>query len=1354
MKRKGVILCYLLLITILSVKGSRISVSSFPLMDELPSNTIQRMFQDSDGFLWLGTTDGLCRYDAHRLLVFRSDVNNPNLLTNNEITCIAEDKNNHLLIGTKSGLNVLNKRTYQISAFSDSLMHNKEIKSMIITQDGYIWVGTTNSAFCYNPDFTLRKNYSDLLPVTSVNSFFEDEDGQLWLLLWKNGLFKYNAANDSFTRMPPIGKNDNPFYLFKDKRNHYWLCSWDDGMYLFHPDKKTDACYEPIHIMNKDKHSPEKIFYSIAEDDVNGYLWLMSNFGLHAFGYTSDGTTLQEVDVSDLFEQHNNIYSEMIKGKDGNIWIATFNEGLLSIDFKKPQIENYTLPSIKEQTGFAANVSSLFKDEDGEIWFCQNRWGLALYNIKEDKVRLYEHIPILKNQKDLDAVYTIYGFRSMPGTIWVSIENQDIIYEIKKEKSEIISSVPFHLADYQSNAGIPFLFYEDRKNNIWIATTTGLFVKPYLKTGIERINYSFGAITGIAEDIKGNIWVSDKSSGVFMLPASPATIISEIGIVHFSKESGHLTSNHIEAICADMNGKVWIGTKEGSLLVYDMVEKNFRNETKALIFLTEGIHTLTSDIYGNIWILTDKKVIEYNPYNGASRNYTTADGVQVSSFKEKSFYKDEKSGKLYFGGNKGISVFTPTESLTQHPHDTKTLVSDIRINNQSVFRLNKNDRFDITSQTLHLKPDDKNIEIDFTSFNYSFPANVRYAYRMEGVDEDWLYTSANRQYAFYNKLKKGACKFYIKATDENNTWSSVTSTLFIYKHPAFYETGWAYAFYFICLFMTVYLFWRWINNRIKLKHELKIVQIEKEKSEELTQTKLRYFTNITHDFLTPLTILSYLIDDAEITHKNMSMFGVMRSNIDKLMRLLQQILDFRKIDNGKMKLVLSCTDIVKFVKDLCYTNFSPLIKRKNIYFTFTASPNRITAYFDADIIDKVMYNLLSNAIKYTPNDGMVEVEMEEIKEDYTWIIIKVKDSGVGIDPENIPHIFTRFYSSYKNTAIKTNGIGLSLTKELIDIHKGDISVQSELNKGTVFTVKIPIDKDAYQESEIKNLKQLIVEDKTVGASPVFELSDANEKNANDNLKKDNQTTLLIVEDNEELLILIRNLMSHHYQVLTAKNGREALAVVQKNNIQIIISDVMMPEMDGLELCRTIKQDLRTSHIPVILLTAKNSADDRVECYNAGADAYISKPFDLKVLDARIKNFIANKQLKQKEFQEDKDINLSKLENQMIDDKWLKKAIKIIEENLLDVDFDVIAFAEALNMSKSSLYRKLKAITGLSPNEFIRNIRLKAACQRLKDDRTLSVSEVAYAVGFSDPKYFSTCFKNEFHILPSQYQRLN
>ncbi|KAA3877447.1 response regulator, partial [Bacteroides ovatus] len=551
-----------------------------------------------------------------------------------------------------------------------------------------------------------------------------------------------------------------------------------------------------------------------------------------------------------------------------------------------------------------------------------------------------------------------------------------------------------------------------------------------------------------------------------------------------------------------------------------------------------------------------------------------------------------------------------------------------------------------------------------------------------------------------------------------------------------------------------YSFYYRTKRRMQLRHELRIVQIEKEKSEELVQAKLRYFTNISHDLLTPLTIVTCLIDDAEITYKNkIPQFEMIRANVNRLKRLLQQILDFRKVESGNMRLKVTSGDIVSFIRDVCKSNFMPLIQKKKLAFTFESSEETIQAYFDADKIDKVVFNLLSNACKYTEEGGEIKTILSTyLQNGHIYLSIIISDTGKGIASEDLDKIFTRFYTNQHWVSSETNGIGLSLTKDLLELHHGTISVESEIEKGTSFTVIIPIDKESYVEDEINvgAFQGLIKESRTDIIDVDMENWEQFEGGNTDAMVSD--IRLLLVEDNEELLYLMERILSRRYHVIMAKNGIEAFELMKDNEVDIIVSDVMMPEMDGLELCRAIKGNLETSHIPIILLTAKNTAEDRIECYNAGANAYISKPFELKVLEARLDNFLMDKKTKQEEFRTDiEDINFNLLDATDIDKEFLKKVIEVIQENLSSSTFDVIQLADALAMSKSSLYRKTKAIIGLSPVEFIRNVRLKQGVKMLKN-KSISVSEVAYTCGFSNPKYFSTCFKEEFGVTPKEFQK--
>ncbi|MEO5417885.1 ATP-binding protein, partial [Bacteroides thetaiotaomicron] len=498
-------------------------------------------------------------------------------------------------------------------------------------------------------------------------------------------------------------------------------------------------------------------------------------------------------------------------------------------------------------------------------------------------------------------------------------------------------------------------------------------------------------------------------------------------------------------------------------------------------------------------------------------------------------------------------------------------------------------------------------------------------------------------------------------------------------------------------------------------------------------------------------IITCLIDDAEMTNgSRISQLTMIRSNVNKLRRLLQQILDFRKVESGNMKLSVSKSDVISFIDDVCKIHFTPLMRKKNQTFTFLTEDRHLMAYFDRDKLDKIVSNLLSNACKYTANGGDIKLIVDSYWEsEYHHLRIQVVDTGEGIAPADLENVFKRFYTINKGDESESNGIGLSLTKDLVELHHGTINVESELGKGSTFTVDLPINKDSYQEDELISEHisvngintDLILEkeeliDSKVGEGEDMQIADVH---------------LLLVEDNEELLFLMEKILSKHYHVLIAKDGLEALNVIKDNEIDIIISDVMMPEMDGLEFCRTLKSNLETSHIPIILLTAKNTVEDRIECYNAGADGYISKPFELKILEARINNFIMHKKNKQEEFRSNVEVNIDSLEPSSMDKEFLDKVISVIKSNMSEGDFDVVQLADALAVSKSSLYRKMKIATGLSPIEFIRNIRLKHGSQLLKD-KSISVAEVAYECGFSNPKYFATCFKEEFGVTPKEYQK--
>ncbi len=1324
-----------------------ISVSKFSALDQFPSSSVQRILQDREGYIWFGTLDGLCRYDAYRVLVFRSDTKNPNLLTSNEITCIAEDMDSNIWIGTRNGINILNKKTYQIKQLDIQDFKNLHIKSMLVASDSTVWIAADNRLYRYNTklqEVEPMSTQESKLPITGINSLYEDNYGDIWITFWRGGLHKYTKKGEMI-HYPPIGASNNPFTVYQDSQHQYWIGTWGDGVYQFYPHQTQSSMYIPQKVMNSDGTESEDTVYSILQDDTNGYIWLMTFSGIYALQRTANND-IKQVDISHLFKGTNNIFSELVKDQNGDLWVAAFGEGAFTINFNKSQISEIKLQQINSKLGLIPNITSIYQDDEGTLWFNQNRYGLCLYHPDSKDFLTYKEISTLSDREGLKYVASICGIRNSED-VWLGHYNEPSIYVVNKKNEQIIIKKQYNLRDDYPNAGNVRYIYEDSKNNIWIVTTNNVYIKPQSSNKIELVDINMYAVSSITEDMQGKIWLGTENSGIYrVIIETLSNGETKYDIKNYSKEKTELSSNKVTTIYADAQSLVWFGTSEGAIYAFDQSTQTLKNYTESIRPANEAIQNIIEDNNNNIWVTTNKRVIEYNPQNGASRNYSHTDGLCVSSFSKNSLYYNKKDNLLFLGGNKGINMFSPSLNINQSHKAKDVVITDVKIFGKSIINNSLNAESKDLSSALQLEANDKNIEIDFSSLDYRYPSKILYAYKMEGIDDDWIYT--DRQFATYNQLNKGLNTFFVKATDENRLWTSNITSYTIYKKPAFYETWWAYLIYTLLILLAIYTALVITKNRISLRNRLRIAQIDKEKSEELIQVKLKYFTNISHDFLTPLTIISCLIDDLESGLKNKSpQFGIMRINVDRLKRLLQQVLDFRKIESGNMKLKISQGDISSFIEDICLNNFTPLAQKKKIKFTFQSIPKQIEAYFDADKIDKALYNIISNAFKFTPNEGEIKVVVQtHIKFEMQYVSINVIDTGMGISAEEQQNVFERFYTNKNSKIDNTNGIGLSISHDLIKLHHGQILVSSEIGKGSTFTIEIPIDKAAYSTNEIAKVLPEILD--SLEQETTHNLEIINEE---EHYSPDNSVSVLIVEDNEDILFTIRNILQKQYNIYTASNGLIALDIVRDNNIDIIVSDVMMPEMDGLELCRTIKENIETSHISTLLLTAKNRVEDRVECYEAGADGYISKPFEMKVLVARISNLLNKKKQKQQEFKTNREIKIETLEYPSLDEQFLTDAVKIIEGNLSDSEFNVDTYSALLNLSKSSLYRKLKTMTDLSPNEFIRNIRLKHACQMLKDP-SITISEVAYSVGFTDPRYFSTCFRNEFGMTPTEYQK--
>lgn len=1316
--RKTQLSAFAVLLGLFSILGSlsaqKITVKPIPLLDKLPVKAIHRIFQDSDGYMWYGTFNGLCRYDGYDIDVFRSDMFTPNLLKDNYITYIAEDYEKKIWFGTLKGLYILNKATYQITTVEADDISEKNIFTINVTKDGTVWVSVAGSLYRFNANGTLLRKYEMEYNTQCVYIVYEDKEGNLLISVTDSGMYKLNKKTDVFE--PYFHHKEYRFIeriIWDDAHHCYWLGTWEKGIVRFDPKAAfVEQQYIPQPLPIDIAHQATGDVFHMVQDNVFHYLWVTTDKDLFVFKITEQGS-LEQVDTSSFLPVGNKMLYEIYKDREGKLWVSAFDMESFIVDIRDNVVNKYPLLPLRNRIKANPAIASLCKDDKGIFWFTQERYGLCIYNSETDELRHYTDCS--KNKMlSLENVTNLTTSR-IKGSVWgVLYPFSSLIVKLRQDNMEIQQEICINLHDAVEHSGHVLSLLEDKNQNLWIGTNKGLFVYQPNTNKLEVIDKELGSVTGIVQANDGKIWFAISNKGIGFIKNN-----KEYEIFPFVKDF----------ICMDVSsdGKLWLGTGLGEVLLFDTQKQGLSDHSITCGMKGDFINQIIVDIYNHIWIVTNQMLKEYNPTNGAYRSYATNNPqLLLNRFMPKAAYYDHKGGDIFFGGVSGIISVSPSQSLESIPEQITTHITDVKIMGKSI-------RKEISrGNPVRLSPDNQDLEISFSSLNYHDLEQIRYAYRLKGVDKDWIYLNPGENKAFYNKLGKGTHTFQVKATDKNGLWSDCITELKIYRLPAFYETWWAYLIYvcislgLISLFISLYIQRMRRNNNKKL-------------AEKMIQLKLRYFTNVSHELLTPLTVLSCLAraihssDEEDKRHVNM-----MLVNIKRLKNLLQQILDLRKIDNKKMGLSVSYGDVLAFLKELYKDSFSFIINEKQIKFSFETSTDNIKGYFDRDKLDKIISNLLSNAYKYTPSGKSVTLSVNtRHTENHEYLVLKVKDEGIGISSKERDKIFIRFYNNKYSKPGLSNGIGLSLTKELVELHHGHIELESTLGKGSVFTIEIPLDKTSYLSDELYDISEPILPE-------VDELEATKERTS--------QETLLLVEDNQELLYLMRDIFSEDYQVVVAENGKEAWEYIKGNYVDIVVSDIMMPEMDGMELCRHIKNDIMTSHIIVILLTAQMSMENEIASYELGADDYVSKPFEPNILKVRLRNLIKKRKQIQADFKANPSAGMiSKIDFTSLDEQLIEKAIEVVEQNLSEPEFDVVTLAGELGMSRSTLARKIKGITGRTPLDFIKDIKMKHACQMLKNKR-ISIAEVVVALGYNDHKYFAASFKEAWGMTPSEYQK--
>jgi len=1322
------------------------NIKLLPIAESLPNTTVKRFFQDTNGYLWFGTESGLCRYDGYKTKIIKSTIDYPNRLTSNYILSFAEDKQQRIWVGTQKGINIIDVNGMPIKLFENNVILERRINSLRCTADGDMWIGTEEGLYRYNATSTSLMKYSSKindphsLSGKNINFVFQDSKSTIWIALWDGGLCQYNSKTDNFNRMPFIGKKNNPFCLYEDKNHRIWIGTWGDGLVQLLNPNAIKCDYKYFNYNNEasggNSQISSNVVYGIVQDDVIGHLWMVTHEGLRVLVDPANGV-FEKISTHNVYGSSSNFLHSIYKDRQGNIWVGATNDGVYWINVNKSFFGYNLIPQVKQKYGYS--VVNAITEINGKAWFGFTKGGFVVVdsnNLTNSNFKLeYE------NNLNRATVKSICQ-STVDGSIWVAGDElwrfvpkgkgyQKVPITCISKKNKFVANCFLQ----QTNA-----LMSDKKGRMWIGQQDALLL--WYPTGIiEQIAEGFTDITYILAESETVIWVASASKGLLRITEQKNN--HKFFIEQLNVKNGKLNCSNINSMLLDSKGRLWLSSNEGGLQLYDKQQNKFFSVNKEYALLDDAVSNILEDDNGFLWLSTQNKIIKLDTKTKLSVLFSANENIKVKTFRNAAAAK-MNGNKLFFGGSEGICFFTANKTVERRSSH-KVLITDIELFNKSIFDLSQSEIVEFENNTLTLTYKQQNVGIEFSSLNYSMSDNVRYAYKLDGFDPNWIYVDGKRRFVNYNNLKAGTYTFKVKATNENGVWNENAKDLKIIVQPAPYLTWWAKLNYFIILTTLGFFIFKTIKNRLALKHALLISNIEKQKNEELTQTKLRYFTNVSHELLTPLTIISCLIDESKL-HGSALDHSKMKANINRLKRLLQQILDFRKTESANMKLKVGQSDLVKYIQDICKLNFEPLSHEKNIQFTIDSASVSIIAWFDQDKIDKIIYNLLSNAFKYTPIGGAIDLQIEEIEINETPSVrILVHDNGKGIAPDFLKIIFNRFVSDSHDKDMEANGIGLSLVKDLIELHKGTVKVNSKLNEGSTFTIEFPIDYQSYlYENKFENTNP--------ECTPSEIIEHKAELIANTAIEKPS-IPILVVEDNADLIEIIVRQLSSKYIVYKANNGLEALKLITDNDISVVVSDVMMPEMDGWELCKTIKQSVESAHIPVVLLTAKSQIEDRITSYNAGADAYITKPFDMAILEARIDNLIKNRLLKNKEYTSNLNVNIQQLEYSSVDQEFLKKAIAIVEAELANFDFRQDDLVARMNTTKSTLWRKLKSLTGVSANEFIRNIRLKHACLMLQDG-VGNISDIAYMVGFNDPKYFSTCFRVEFGCTPREYIKKN
>jgi len=1379
----------------------------------LSQNTIKSIIQDRNGFIWVGTYNGINKYDGYSMVHYKF-LNDVNSLSSNIIISLFEDKDGYIWAGTtNAGLNRIDPRTGKIDVYFDNPNapdYASEIDHIYQSSSGVLFIKTSNGIKFFKVAVDGSLVFEDLMNAANnislrTKNIIPAINGKHWFFTPENKIKLHLVAVNEIANVPEIKiqstdikafefDSSYPVNFIEYPENTIWVISNRLQLLKIQLNKQLQVIdRDLISLSGNSSGFSEQNFKKLAiAIDKEQHIWVAGNGTLLSYDtQTGEKLNLNSVNRKEIAIQQ---AQQLMIDNTNILWLGTLNHGLYKMDLENNSFLNsneFSNTSEKQFPFFHEYpILTMCEDSKGDIWIgTQGRGGLAilkgneigrnLFN-KSNKILDYNYLTKTNKQFDVEDFFEIKRLMNdHEDNIWVGAKTG--LSKISfKDNSETFDIQKFNdIKDKQGKRikNPVFAIEEDSMGNIWVG---------YWKKGIAKITFdkqsetytsvnyqnelndtnslSNNFVRDIFEDSNGNIWVG-TIRGLNKLKQDEIGNIAFTSYLNDPENKNSLSNNYVLDIFQASDGHLYVGTFGGGLNQIEISNNtlNFKQYTTNEGLPSDVIYQIKEDKQGNIWMLHVREISKLNPATGEITYFENQDGINVSEFKDNAMLLTT-SGVMLCGGVNGITFFQP-DKLSVNEIKPQLIISDFKLFNEIVQPLEERNGKVILKNSIDetkkivLPYNLNSMEFVFSSLHFSNPEKNQYKHILEGFDEKWQYSKGNeRRFASYTNVPPGNYIFKVYGSNSDGVWTDEPKEISVVINKPWYLTIIAIFLFSLLIFAIIYSFVKIRLNQIRLKSKLDIEIAIHENSEEMNQMKLQFFTNISHELRTPLTLivgpLSQIMNGQIKTKDVPKLNSIMYKNSNRLLKLINQLLDFRKAESGNLNLIVQNDELVTFVGEV-FAAFEDVALEKDIKFLFLSPKNKLDAWFDNDKIEKILYNLLSNAFKFTPNGKSITVSLEKEtvnNEDYA--IIKVIDFGIGIPKEELVSIFDRFYQTKKeNNVINVgSGLGLAYTKHLVEIHKGKINIESEFHKGTICTVTIPISKAAYSNNSIIELQPQKYDFKytKIGVDVIKE-NQLIPKKSIKSVKEHSKETplLLIVEDNKELQDYLVTFFSYDYRILTANNGKEGLEQAIKNIPSIIISDLMMPKMNGIEMCKKLKTDINTSHIPILILTAKAGLENEKEGLETGADEFILKPFNIEVLKLRLDNIIRTKQLWIKKFRTNSNSKSWKELSNKLDQKFLEKSINIIKKNLDNTEFSVEKFALEIGMSRSSLFLKLKSITGQSTSEFIRTIRLKRAAKFIESGK-YSITEIIYMVGFSDPKYFRTCFKKHFGSTPSSY----